>query len=165
MAQIRYGSMSRGPKGEKQPRLITNSHSGQSGLVVSQLDSRYGSITASDWERAAIPAHAAPAALHRDWLFSASGNGPVPSRLRFSARLGNVVVADCSQNPAARMENTQTLNCKRLRRFIVRTPFFNDDDNLANLPKPIGHASSHCRLPQRPWMRLQGQVEERLVLG
>jgi hypothetical protein len=78
------------------------------GLVVGQLEPRYGSTTESDWERAAMPAHAAPAALHRDCSFSASGNGPVPSHLRFSVRLGNVVVADRNQNPAARRESTQT---------------------------------------------------------
>ena len=32
---------------------------------------------------------------------------------RFAVRLGNAVVADRSQNPAARMESTQTPNCKR----------------------------------------------------
>ena len=34
------------------------------GLVVGQLEPRYGSKTESDWERAAMPAHAAPAALN-----------------------------------------------------------------------------------------------------
>jgi hypothetical protein len=93
------------------------------GLGVGQLEPRYGSTTESDWDRAAMPAHAAPAALHRDCSLSASGNGPVPSDLRFAVRLGNAVVADRSQNPAARMESTQTPNCKRSLNFIARSDF------------------------------------------
>ena len=38
---------------------------------------------------------------------------------RQKRQLGNLLVADRSQNPAARMENTHTLNCKRSKSFIA----------------------------------------------
>jgi hypothetical protein len=87
-----------------------------------QLAAAYGSTAATDSERAAIPAHTAPAAFHCDWLVSAWEIEPAPSLLGFLADITNLLVADCSQNPAAEMENTQTLNCKESYRLIA-VPF------------------------------------------
>jgi hypothetical protein len=78
-----------------------------------QFTPTYGSTAATDWEKAAVPAQTAPAAFHRDWLVSAGGIAPAPCQLAFVVNFANVVVADCSQNPAAGMENTQTPNCRK----------------------------------------------------
>jgi hypothetical protein len=80
---------------------------------MNQFKPTYGNITAIDWENAAVPAHTAPAAFHRDWLVSACGNVPARCKLAFVASFANLVVFDCHQNPAARMEKMHTLSCKK----------------------------------------------------
>ena len=51
--------------------------------------------------------------LQRDWVVIASENGPAPPGPTLFVRLGKLLLADCSQNPAASTENTHTFNCRK----------------------------------------------------